>query len=127
MNGCSISLLADQMISRDVRDNLRSHGYDILAVSDLGMSAADDSEIMARAIKENRILVTLDEHFGDWAVLPLKQHPGVIRIKTNPTTSENIEKLLLPFLKKHSEASFQNKLVIVSVRNISWVVTGQDL
>lgn len=127
MNEPSIRLLADQMISRDVRDNLRSHGYDILAVSDLGMSASDDSEIMERAIRDDRVLVTLDEHFGDWAVLPLKYHPGVIRIKTNPTTSENIEKLLLPFLEKHSEADFQDKLVIVSVRNIRWVATGQDL
>lgn len=42
----------------------------------------------------------LDEHFGDWVVLPLAIHPGVIRIKVNPTTANNISGILLPFLKK---------------------------
>jgi predicted nuclease of predicted toxin-antitoxin system len=51
---------------------------------------ADDKEIVERAISENRILVTLDQHFGDWAVLPLSHHPGVVRLKVNPTTSENV-------------------------------------
>jgi hypothetical protein len=27
-------------------------------------------------IAEDRTLITLDEHFGDWAVLPLSVHPG---------------------------------------------------
>ena len=44
---------------------------------------------LAEAIAENRILVTLDEHFGDWVILPLSKHPGVIRLKINPTTSKN--------------------------------------
>jgi hypothetical protein len=24
-------------------------------------------------------------HFGDWIVLPLSRHPGVIRLKVDPT------------------------------------------
>ena len=42
-------------------------------------------ELLNKAIAENRILVTLDENFGDWVVLPLSEHPGVIRLKINLT------------------------------------------
>ena len=36
---------------------------------------------------EDRILVTLDEYFGDGVISALSEHPGVIRLKINPTTS----------------------------------------
>jgi hypothetical protein len=42
-----------------------------------------------------------DDHFGDWTVLPLSRHPGVIRLKVNPTTTANTLGLLLPFLRRH--------------------------
>jgi predicted nuclease of predicted toxin-antitoxin system len=63
-----------------------------------------------RAINENRILVTLDEHFGDWVILPLSQHPGVIRIKIHQTTSEKVLNLLLPFLRRHTQEQFKDIL-----------------
>ncbi|MEA2082776.1 MAG: hypothetical protein U9O82_00740 [Thermodesulfobacteriota bacterium] len=78
---------------------------------------------MQKAITGNRILVTLDEHFGDWVVLPLSKHPGVIRLKVNPTTSQNAIKLLLPFLRLHSPEQFKNHLVILSSKRTKWVHT----
>jgi predicted nuclease of predicted toxin-antitoxin system len=62
---------------------------------------------LQKAITENRILVTLDEHFGDWVILPLSKHPGVIRLKINPTTSKNATNLLTPFLRLHSSGQTQ--------------------
>ena len=51
----------------------------MLRASETGQSRADDQEILRIAIDQRRILITLDEHFGDWAVLPLSKHFGVIR------------------------------------------------
>ena len=117
-------LLIDQMIDSDVRGSLRFSGHDVISVSEIGMSTADDSEIMNRAINDNRILITLDEHFGDWAILPLKHHPGVIRLKVHPTTTENINKILFSFLEKNSGKTFENKLVIVSPQGVRWITTA---
>ena len=77
-----------------------------------------------KAIADNRILVTLDEHFGDWVVLPLSKHPGVIRLKINPATSQNAIKLLLPFLRLHSSEKYKNHLVILSTKRAKWVHTN---
>jgi predicted nuclease of predicted toxin-antitoxin system len=119
-----LRLLLDQMIGATVAETLRGEGYDVIRVSEVGMARADDAEIMSRATAEDRVLVTLDEHFGDWVVLPLDKHAGVVRLKANPATTERIYGLLSTFLKNHTEARFADRLVIVSHRGIRWIETG---
>jgi predicted nuclease of predicted toxin-antitoxin system len=112
------------MFHLKVADALRIEGHDILRASDVGQARSDDEDILRKAILDNRILVTLDEHFGDWVVLPLSEHHGVIRVKVNPTTSDRIVKILAPFLKRHVHKDFENHLVIISERRVKWIRTG---
>jgi predicted nuclease of predicted toxin-antitoxin system len=95
-------LYLDQMLRHEVAQALRDEGHDVLRATEVGQARADDHQILQKAISENRVLVTLDEHFGDWVILPLSEHSGVIRLKINPTTSNNALNLLLPFLRLHS-------------------------
>jgi len=74
----ALKLYLDQMFRLDVAQALRERGYDVVRASETGQARADDKQILERAIEDNRILVTLDEHFGDWTILPLSRHPGVI-------------------------------------------------
>lgn len=111
------------MFKVDVAHGLLEQGYDVLRVSETGQDRADDQQILQKTIAENRILITLDEHFGDWVILPLSQHPGVIRIKVHPTTSENVLNLLLPFLRKHTQEQFKDRLVILSEKREKWIHT----
>ena len=118
-----LSLYLDQMLRLDVAQALRNEGHDVMRASEVGQARADDYEILQKVIAEDRILVTLDEHFGDWVILPLSKHPGVIRLKINPTTSKNAIELLIPFLRLHSSAQFTNHLVILSPKRTKWVFT----
>ena len=117
-------LYLDQMLRHEVAQALKDEGHDVLRASEVGQARADDYQILQKAIVENRILVTLDEHFGDWVILPLSEHSGVIRLKINPTTSKNAIKLLLPFLRLHSSDQFKNYLVILSPIRSKWVYTA---
>ena len=119
----SYRLYLDQMLRVEVAQALRNEGYDVLRAAEVGQDRADDYQILQKAIAENRILVTLDEHFGDWVVLPLSKHPGVIRLKINPTTSENAIPLLLPFLRLYSPNKFANHLIILSTKKSKWIAT----
>jgi predicted nuclease of predicted toxin-antitoxin system len=121
-----LRLLLDQMIDSDVAAHLRAAGHDVCCVAELGMNRADDAEILQVAIRDGRILVTLDEDFGDWAVLPLKRHPGVIRIRAMPTTTEMIESVLFPFLEAYGEQDFSDRLVIVRSTGVRWIQTGGE-
>ncbi len=119
-----LNLYLDQMLPLDVAQALRNEGHDVMRASEVGQARADDYEILQKAIAENRILVTLDEHFGDWVILPLSKHPGVIRLKINPTTSKNAINLIIPFLRLHSLEQFRNHLVILSPKRTKWIFTA---
>lgn len=119
-----LRLYLDQCLSLEVSQALGEEGHDVVRAADVGQSRADDAQILNQAIGDGRILVTLDEHFGNWAVLPLKYHPGVIRLKIHPATFANAINLLLPFLRMHTSTDFKNHLVILSAYRSRWVKTG---
>ena len=56
----------DQMFKLDVAQALGNDGHDVERASDIGQARADDHQILQSTISQNRILITLDEHFGDW-------------------------------------------------------------
>jgi predicted nuclease of predicted toxin-antitoxin system len=114
----------DQMLRIEVARALTDEGYDVLRASEVGQERADDFQILQTAIFEDRILITLDHHFGDWVILPLSEHTGVIRLQINPTTSQNAIDLLLPFLRLYSPIQFKNNLVILSNKRSKWVYTA---
>jgi predicted nuclease of predicted toxin-antitoxin system len=120
----ALRLYLDQCLRVEVTQALRREGYDVVRAAEVGQNRADDSQIIQRAISDGRILVTLDEHFGNWAVLPLREHPGVIRLKIHPTTHGNAVAILLPFLRSRTQRDFVNRLVILSSRRSRWVYTG---
>ena len=62
----ALKLFLDQMFSLDVAHALRGEGHDVMRASEVGQARADDHQILQKAITGKRILVTLDEHFGDW-------------------------------------------------------------
>jgi len=117
-------LYLDQMFRVEVAQRLFDEGYDVLRASETQQDRADDQQILQKAIIENRLLITLDEHFGDWVILPLSNHPGVVRIKVYPTTSERILTLLMPFLRKHTQDQFRDHLVILSEKRAKWIHTA---
>ena len=120
----TLKIYLDQMFGIDVVEVLSGEGHDIVRASEIGQLRADDEQILQKAIAESRILITLDEHFGDWVILPLKRHPGVIRIKASPTTSKNVLDILLPFLRMHSSEQSKDRLVILSQRRVKWISTA---
>ena len=119
----SLKLYLDQMFQMEVAQVLREQGYDVIRASETGQERADDLQILNKAISESRILITLDEHFGDWVILPLSRPPGVIRLKVLPTTSGNVSKILVPFLSLYSQEQFRNYLVILSEKRAKWIRT----
>ena len=117
--------LLDQMLDSDVANALNQQGFSAVRISELGMARSADDEILAEIKNSGQVLITLDEDFGDWAVLPLKNHPGVIRVKANPATSRHVLDVLIPFLQKHGDDDFNDKLVIISKRGVRRVHTGK--
>lgn len=121
-----MQLYLDQMFHADLAVLLRDHGHDVIRASEIGQSRADDADVLDRACRAGRTLITLDKDFGDWVVLPLNRHAGVIRVKIHPPLVSNVTRVLLPFLTVHHQEQFRNHLIILSSTSARWIKTADD-
>jgi predicted nuclease of predicted toxin-antitoxin system len=63
-------------------------------VAELGLSGAGDFVVRDAAIKQERILVTLDADFANVLRFPPAEAPGVVRFRIHPATEEAIDAAL---------------------------------
>jgi predicted nuclease of predicted toxin-antitoxin system len=59
-------LYLDHLLRLDVAMALRDEGHDVLCASEVGQARSNNFAILQKTIVEDRILVTIDENFGDW-------------------------------------------------------------
>ena len=118
-------LFLDQMFRVELAMAVQAAGHDVVRAAEAGLARAEDPDILAQAIAQQRVLVTLDGHFGDWAVLPLRQHTGVIRLRVHPTITENALTVLSTLLAGRTEEEFANHRVIASPTRVRLRRTGE--
>jgi len=76
-----MKLLLDQGLPRSAQHLLCEALIDTVHVADIGLSAADDKDILQRARDEQRVVVTLDADFHALLALSAAETPSVIRIE----------------------------------------------
>jgi predicted nuclease of predicted toxin-antitoxin system len=89
-----IRLLLDQGLPRSTCAILLAEGWDVVHVCDIGMSQAADPAILDCAVRDNRIVVTLDADFHAHLVLSGASRPSVIRIRIEGLRGDALAGLL---------------------------------
>ena len=74
-----MKILLDSCISAVLRPPLNAAGHDVIWVGDWPQDPGD-SQILAFAHREQRIVITLDKDFGSLAVRDKQPHTGIIRL-----------------------------------------------
>lgn len=59
-----MNFVADESCVRPVIQALREAGHDVVAIAEIARGATDD-QVLERALKENRVLITEDRDFGE--------------------------------------------------------------
>ncbi len=76
-----VTLVLDQGVPRDAARRLRDLGYECVHVGEVGMSTADDEEILGLAFGKHAVAVTLDADFHAILAVSGAAGPSVIRIR----------------------------------------------
>lgn len=72
--------LADECVAAYVVDRLREVGHDVAYIAETGPSASD-SELVVKASREQRILLTEDKDFGELVFRRQVVVPGVVLLR----------------------------------------------
>jgi len=95
-----VKLLLDQNRSHRLAKLLTSIGHDAVHGAELGLSSAEDAEILTVAAKSDRVLVSADTDFAALLALREATKPSVILFRTRSQRSAedqfNLLRELLP-------------------------------
>lgn len=96
--------LLDKNVSFRVGIELAEHGHDVVHVDDLSMGNATDPEILERARRDDRIIVSADTDFGAHLAADRATAPSVILTRAVSTLpSQDLAQLLLANLDELAE------------------------
>jgi predicted nuclease of predicted toxin-antitoxin system len=73
-----VKLLLDQGLSRSTAAGLVRLGHDAVHAGDIGMAAATDRELIERARRDGRVIVTLDADFHSLLALANASSPSTV-------------------------------------------------
>ena len=103
-------LLLDLCVGTTLLGVLREAGHDAVRMTSDPAERADD-EILARALREGRVLVTADKDFGQLVFLQNRPHGGVIRLVELPLGEQ--ARAATEAIRDHAEALAAGAFVVV--------------
>lgn len=93
---------------------IRSLGFDVEGVRDLGMRYAKDQEIIDLALDTGRVVITRDLDYGEILRYPL--HPGAIILRLPAGfVAKEVNEALLDFLSSVKNDILKGAIIIVEL------------
>jgi predicted nuclease of predicted toxin-antitoxin system len=96
-----VKFLIDESADARVAPYLRNVGHEVALVAADYAPALDDVEILAIAVREQRILITFDRDFGELVFDQGQPHAGVLYFRLGhielPTEIERLEHVLIHY------------------------------
>ncbi|MBX2863348.1 MAG: DUF5615 family PIN-like protein [Leptolyngbyaceae cyanobacterium MAG.088] len=98
-----MKFLADMGISPRTVTWLKDQGHDAVRLSDEGLQRLPDADVMAKALAEKRILLTMDLGFGALLAMSRGQFPSTVifRLSSNDRTVRGAHPTVYPPSRRH--------------------------
>ena len=102
--------LIDRCAGHRLAVGLRQHGHDVVEATQLGPDPGDRS-LLEQALREQRVLVTIDTDFGQLVFQEGLPHGGLLRLPDVPP--DRRIQLTLDVVARHGEALESGAIVTV--------------
>jgi predicted nuclease of predicted toxin-antitoxin system len=96
-----MNLLADEGVDRQIVEQLRHDGHDVVYVAELAPSISDDA-VLQQANDLQAILVTVDKDFGELVFRLQRVAAGVILIRLEGLTPTMKATIVVQALRDHA-------------------------
>ena len=99
-----MKFLADMGISPRVVEELRRKGYDAVHLQEQGLKRMTDGDILEKARRESRVLLTHDLDFGELLAASGGHLPSVIIFRLKDMRAPNVSQHLFSSINQQSES-----------------------
>ena len=103
----------DESVSRYVADVCAAFGHDAHTVYDEDLNGYPDPSVLAAAVREDRMVLTVDRGLGDVRFYPPGTHRGIIVFRPLQTDGPAIIEFIRVFLAEHDLEDFRDCVVVV--------------
>jgi len=111
-------LLLDMGLPRRSAADLSSTGFDAVHVGTVGLHDRPDSEILELALRQDRVVVTLDRDFARLLALQGASRPSVIHLRLDGLSRERATRVILAVVHQVEDDLDRGSIVTVSTNGI---------
>lgn len=108
-----LEFLADECVGDPTIKFLRSLGFSVVTVWDLGLRASPNATLLKKAIREHKVFLTADLDFSNILVYPPSGHCGIILLKISRQVEDEVHSNFKKLLEELKASDFDKTLLIV--------------
>jgi len=108
-----MKLLLDMGLSPRTAVLLREHGYDAVHLIEEDLQCMPDIDIIQKAEKEGRIILTFDLDFSRILALQRLAGPSVILFRLQEFTTDLLNEMIIDLLKKYRQSLEKGAILVI--------------
>jgi predicted nuclease of predicted toxin-antitoxin system len=97
-----LRVLVDVGVGSAVEDRLRQAGHDVAAVRDQDPRMMD-SDILDWAVREQRLVITMDKDFGELVYLSGRTHAGILLLRLQQADGSTKAQIIQSIVSQFSD------------------------
>lgn len=113
-----MKLVVDENVSYSVVEELRSKGWEVIAVAEKKHSGLDDKKVFSLVRREDAVFITRDFHFTNPIRFPTEKTSGIIYLSRGNLSSHEEMNTVIKFLTTHDLKAIKGRLVTLSPSGI---------
>jgi predicted nuclease of predicted toxin-antitoxin system len=113
-----VKLLLDQGVPRTAAVLLREQGFDATHTAEVGLSSADDKDIIEWCRANGALVATVDADFHTLIALSGESAPSAIRIRIEGLKGPQVAEILREILRDHADDLAAGALVTIQAQRV---------